>query len=126
MLFDVPSMKKLTHVPYGETYLPLRRALDRIDPQAFTKIHEELTARFGEREIDTAGWIPGTNWKDTVWWPIYLAAGEDQELSGKFFGQIVWQVVMDHPECWGSVKYELDGIPIRSRTYFRIECPKLA
>jgi len=117
MLFDVPSMKKLTHVPYGETYLPLRRALDRIDPQAFTKIHEELTARFGEREIDTAGWIPGTNWKDTVWWPIYLAAGEDQELSGKFFG---------HPECWGSGKYELDGIPIRSRTYFRIECPKLA
>jgi|ERR1035438_4436401 hypothetical protein len=123
MLFDVPSMKKLTRVPYEETYRPLRQALDRIDPQAFDKIHEELTARFDEREIDTAGWIPGANWKDTIWWPIYLAAGEDQEVSAKFFGQIVWQVVMDHPDCWPSGKYELDGIPIRSRTYFRIECP---
>ncbi len=123
MLFDVPSMKRLTRVPYEETYKPLRQALDRIDPQAFDRIHEQLTARFDDREIDTAGWIPGANWEGTTWWPLYLAAGEDQEASAKFFGQIVWQVVMDHPDCWSSGKYELDGIPIRSRTYFRIECP---
>lgn len=123
MLFDVPSMKKLTHVPFEAEYSQLRKELDRIDPSAFAKIHKELSARFNDREIDTAGWIPGAIWQGTPWFPIYLAAGENQELAAKFFGQIVWQVVMDHTACWGSGKYELDGIPIRSRTYFRIECP---
>jgi hypothetical protein len=123
MLFDIPSMKKLTQVPYETEYRRLRNELDQVSPGAFAIIHQELISRFDGREIDTAGWIPGKHWQDTPWYPIYLAAGEDEEVPGKFFGQIVWQVVMDHHDCWSSGRYELDGIPIKSRTYFRIDCP---
>ena len=123
MLYDVPSMKRLTFIPYEETYTPLRRNLDRVDPQAYTRIHAELTSRFDGREIDTAGWIPGSDWSNTVWEPIYLAAEGDQIRAAKFFGQLVWKAVVDHPDCWSSGKYELHGVPIQSRTYFRIDCP---
>ena len=93
MLLEVPSMKRLTRVPFNADYTQLRSALDRVDPDAFANIHRELTARFNGREIDTAGWIPGALWQGTPWFPIYIAAGQDQDLAAKFFGQIVWQVV---------------------------------
>lgn len=120
MLYDVPSMRRIRQVPFGETYWPLRKALDQTDPQAFDKIHEELTNRFVGSEIETSSWIPGAIWQDTPWYPIYLAAGEDQQLAAKFFGLIVWNVVIDLPDAWGSGKYEKDGMPIKGRTYFRI------
>jgi hypothetical protein len=123
MLFDVPSMRRITRVPYEETYRPLRRALDQVDPTAYGKIHDELTSRFNGREIDTSSWIPGNDWTGTVYAPIYIACGEDVVASAKFFGQIVWQVVMDIDSCWASGHYELNGVPIKGRTYFSIDCP---
>jgi hypothetical protein len=124
MLFDVPSMKKLTRIPYEETYWPLRDALDRVNPTAFDDIHKELTSRFKGREIDTSSWIPGKDWTGTVYDPIYAATGLDEVAAAKFFGQIVWQVVMDLDSCWASGRYELDGVQIKGRTYFSIDCPK--
>jgi hypothetical protein len=147
MLFHVPNMQKLTHVPHEDTYRPLRHKLDLIDPEAFGRIHAELTQAFNEREIGTSTWIAGESWQDIFvdgpsagfkmtsfrlpepvwrdinWLPIYLAAEMDAEKAAMFFGQLVWQVVMDHPDCWSSGRYELGGIPIPGRTYFRIDCP---
>ena len=124
MLFDVPSMKKITRVPYEETYHPLREALDQTDPQAYERIHRDLTSRFQGREIDTSSWIPGKDWTGTVYDPIYRSCGCDEVVAAKFFGQIVWQVVMDLDSCWASGHYELDGVPIKGRTYFTIDCPR--
>ncbi|WP_353068617.1 hypothetical protein RBB75_15595 [Tunturibacter empetritectus] len=124
MLFDVPSMKKLTRVPYEETYRPLRQALDKVNPNAFPIIHNELTSRFHGRQIDTSSWIPGKDWTGTIYDPIYVACGLDEAAAAKFFGQIVWQVVMDLDSCWASGHYELDGVQIKGRTYFSIDCPK--
>jgi hypothetical protein len=123
MLFDVPSMKKLTKIPYEETYRPLRKALDLVSPTAFSDIHRELTDRFQGREIDTSSWIPGKDWTGTVYEPLYIVAGFDQGVAAKFFGQIVWKVVMDLDSCWASGHYELDGVEIKGRTYFSIDCP---
>ena len=123
MLFDVPSGKRITSVPYQSEYRAWRAALDRVDPTAYSRIHAELRTRFTGSEIETSSWIPGAIWQGTPWFPIYVATGMDQDQSGKFFGLIVWQVVMDHPDCWSSGRYELDGVPIRGRTYFRITCP---
>lgn len=71
-------------------------------------------------EIHTAGWMPGTNWTDTVFQPIYDGCGENYQVSAMFFGLIVFKVFMDRDDYWGFGKYEKDGIPIHSITYFRL------
>ena len=124
MLYSVPEMKSIDCVPHVEEYRAWRAALDRINPQAFQHIHDELDGRFSQKEVDTSSWIPGSDWTDTVWEPIYHACGDDPVSAGLFFGLLVWQVVIDRREdCWSFGRYEKAGIPIRGMTYFRIDCP---
>jgi hypothetical protein len=123
MLYDIPSLKRITSVPFQSEYRAWRTALDGVDPQAYSRIHTELTSKFSGSEIKTSSWIPGSTWQGTPWFPIYLATGQDENQAAMFFGLLVWQVVMDLPDCWGSGKYELNGISIKGRTYFTIDCP---
>jgi hypothetical protein len=123
MLFSVPDVKRIDKVPHPVDYAAWRTSLDRVDPQAFDRIHDELDNRFSEREIDTSSWIPGSDWRDTPFQPIYDACGEDENSAAKFFGLLVWQVVMDRADCWSFGRYELDSVPIKGMTYFRIDCP---
>ena len=124
MLYSVPDLAEITSVPHSSSYDRWRTELDRIDPAAFTRIHDWLDARFNEREVDTSSWIPGTDWMGTVFEPIYWACGEDPDVAALFFGLVVWQVVMDREDCWSFGRYEKEGIPIRGMTYFRIDCPR--
>jgi hypothetical protein len=94
MLYDIPSMKRLTFIPFEAAYWALCQNFDRIDPEAHGRIQAVLASRFDAREIDTAGWIPGADWSGTVWEPIYLAANQDQTTAAKFFGQLVWEAVV--------------------------------
>lgn len=123
MLYSVPDLNKLDNVPHASDYRCWRAELDRTDPGAYTRIHEWLDFRFTTREVDTSGWIPGADWTGTVFEPIYWACGENPEVAGLFFGLLVGQVVMDRDDCWSFGRYEKEGIPIRSMTYFRIDCP---
>lgn len=120
MLFDL-DRKPITKIPHEGEYRTWRNALDRVDPNAYQRIHDALTDRFSGSKIETSSWVPGSHWQDTPWFPIYLAVGQDENQSGLFFGLLVWQVVMDHPESWAFGKYELNGSPIRGLTYFRIQ-----
>ena len=75
-------------------------------------------------EVHTAGWMPGNDWGDTVWEPIFInACQRDIGSSGYCFGLFVWEAMQTHPDAWSFGKYEKDGIPIRSLTYFRIQNP---
>ncbi len=123
MLMDIESSGLIETVPYQSAYKAWRDSLDRTSPAAFDEIHAELTRRFSGTDIDTSSWIPGSDWSGTVFEPIYIACGLDQTAAAKFFGLIVWQVVIDMPNCWASGHYELHGVPIKGRTYFRVKCP---
>ena len=123
MLYSIPDMKRIEHVPHRPEYRSWRAALDRVDLGAYRRIHNELDSRFDEHEIDTSSWIPGSDWTGTVWEPIYRACGEDHVAAGLFFGLLVWQVVMDRGDCWSFGRYEKEGILIRGMTYFHIDCP---
>lgn len=125
MLYGVPEMKKIEDVPHQEKYDQWRAQLDHNNPGAFQSIHAELDSRFDNREVDTSSWIPGADWSDTPFHPIFVACG-DEEDAGKFFGLIVWQVVMDREDCWSFGRYEKDGVPVRGMTYFRVDCPTTA
>ena len=65
--------------------------------------------------------MPGHDWTGTVFEPIYFkAARSSYEQSAKCFGLMVWEVFMERPERWASGKFEKDGEPIGSRTYFQL------
>jgi hypothetical protein len=52
--------------------------------------------------------------------PIYeKAARQNPDLAGRLFGLMVWVVFMERPERWITGRFEKDGEPIGSRTYFR-------
>jgi hypothetical protein len=56
-----------------------------------------------------------------VFQPIYEKAWhEDENAAAKFFGLILWHVVMEHEEDWSFGCYQQAGIPIEGLTYFRI------
>jgi hypothetical protein len=66
--------------------------------------------------------MPGSNWGGTVFQPIYeKAARRDFNASARCFGLMVWEVFMERPERWSSGRFEKNGEPIGSRTYFRIQ-----
>lgn len=123
MLYSVPDLTAITEVPHLSAYQRWREQLDRIDPDAFRRIHEWLDSRFDEHEVDTSSWIPGADWRGTVFQPIYDTCGEDPDAAALFFGLLVWQAVMDREDCWSFGRYEKEGIPIRGMTYFRIDPP---
>jgi hypothetical protein len=123
VLYSVPDLTQILHVPHPTDYERWRVALDRVDPGAYARIHNWLDSRFEAREVDTSSWIPGADWTGTVFEPVYYACAEEPEVAALFFGLLVWQVVMDREDWWSFGRYEKEGIPIRGMTYFRIDCP---
>lgn len=121
MLFAINAgggTRRITRVPHGEDY---RRWRARLGERDFRLIWDALDARVEGDEILTSSWIPGADWTGTVFQPIYdRACGGDQESAAKFFGLILWDVVMSRPDQWAFGKYEKDGVPIAGTTYFRI------
>ena len=123
MLYSVPDMKQIDHVPHPVEYRQWCEALDRVDTLAYRRICDELNTRFNGREVDTSSWIPGADWTGTVFQPIYDACRWNEVAAAQFFGLLVWQVVIGRDDCWSFGRYEKEGIPIRGMTYFRVDCP---
>lgn len=120
VLIDVASGRTINRVPFDREFDALRWRLAAPEFEAMIARINELIDEAGG-EIATAGWLPGSDWAGTPFWPIYeKAARGDFDRSAMFFGQLVWYAVMMRPERWGSGRYQLDGKDIRSRTYFRL------
>lgn len=122
MLYSVESGHYIKKLPHKKEF---NRYRARITDLEYNNIVDRLNDMIDGDEIHTAGWMPGSNWKGTVFEPIYYACGENVELSGMFFGLIVFKVMMDRDDCWGFGRYKKDGIDIKSMTYFRLaKCPE--
>lgn len=117
MLFDMMTGKPITKVPYEIEY---RRYMAAMSPTEIAAIKRQLNSMIDGTEIQTAGWMPGSDWTGTVFEPIYFkAASQSYSASAKCFGLMVWEVFMERPERWTSGRFEKDGEPIGSRTYFQ-------
>jgi hypothetical protein len=121
MLFSVPDLKQITTIPHEDSYWA---CVNPLSDEQYDAIYDNLDSRFSEREVDTSSWIPGSDWTESVFEPLYFACNENQELAGMVFGIIVWVVVMSRPDdSWSFGRYEKDGVPIKGMTYFRIDTP---
>ena len=100
MLINIDTGKVITRIPHKKSFEAWRK-------QISTEVH-------------TAGWIPGHDWTETVFYPIYLACKKDTTSAALFFGIIVFIVFMDRPEQWSLGRYQVNDKDIASMTYFRI------
>jgi hypothetical protein len=119
MLVDVMSGKRITRVPFDRDY---RIFISRLDAGELAAVKAQLNSMIDGTEVQTAGWMPGSDWTGTPFQPVYeKAARYDPDAAARCFGLIVWEVFMERPETWGSGRFEKDGRDLGSRTYFRID-----
>ena len=117
MLYSIDNESYINRIPHKADYDRWRAKISDDDYQA---IHDELHSRISGSEIEPSSWIPGKNWNGTVFQSIYDACEGDENASAKFFGLILWHVVMEHEETWGFGRYQF----IEGLTYFRIKPPR--
>ena len=121
MLYSIDSNSRITKIPHKADYDSWRVG---ISDQEYDAIYSELSSRISGAEIETSSWIPGSDWFGTVYQPIYDKACHcNEESAAKFFGLILWHVVMEHEEAWSFGRYRLGDMPIEGLTYFRIKNP---
>lgn len=118
MLYSIDKQQYIGAIPHQHEYDIWK---DRLTPEQFQRVWEELNDRIDGDEIHTSSWIPGNNWAGTVYEPLANACEGDLDASGKFFGLILWEVMLRRPEVWSFGRYEKDGIPIQGMTYFRLK-----
>jgi hypothetical protein len=121
MLINIATGEEITKIPHKTDFRRWRR---KLSDDAYELIRKELNRHIDEEgrgEIVTSSWVPGSDWTGTVYQPIYEACGEDPEAAALFFGLILWVVMMERPEAYGFGRYELNQIPIRGLTYFRVD-----
>ncbi|WP_427113842.1 hypothetical protein [Megasphaera sueciensis] len=121
MLYSVDSGKYVTRMPHNREFNAWRKKLNSID---YDNIKKALIKQITENDINTSSWMPGSDWTGTVYEAIYHACGDNVEEAGKFFGLILFDILMDYEGIvWGFGRYEKDGIPIRGMTYFILDNP---
>ena len=49
-----------------------------------------------------------------------MACRGNPDAAGKCFGLILWEVMIRREDDWSFGRFERDGVPIESMTYFRI------
>lgn len=121
MLFSIDSGKYITKVPHKKDF---DRWMTNLSEDDLLKIEDALNEKIDGNDINTAGWIPGHDWTGTVYQPIYEACNKNLVQAGMFFGLILFNLLMNRPDkVWSFGRFEKDGKPISSMTYFILNNP---
>ena len=122
MLYDVGQGRYVENIPLRDEYDAWRA---RLPDAQFDAIRTELHRRIDGSRIHTSSFIPGNDWTDTVYEPIYTdACRGDMHASGLCFGLFLWVVMMEHPEVWGFTSNPtIRSVEILGTTYFRLDNP---
>lgn len=121
MLYSIDSGRYVTRLPHKTEF---DRWMKRLSAADYQRIVDAINERIDASDINTAGWMPGHDWTGTVYEPLYDACGKNETQSGMFFGLIVFNTLMRRTDgVWGFGKFEKDGVPISSMTYFIIDNP---
>lgn len=123
MLYSIEREKYVKELPHRNDFKVWRSRLSDAD---YERVVEAIGAAIGDDEVSTAGWIPGRDWTGTPYEPLYYACGRDTEQAGRFFGLIVFKLLMEREDrAWSFGRYEKNGVPITSMTYFVVPMDKL-
>lgn len=71
------------------------------------------------QDVFISSHIPGNDWTDTPYQPLYLACNHSYDQSAMFFGLIVWKVMMERQDDWYFKPAAKDEEDVIGMTYFR-------
>jgi len=116
--------KQIIDIPHRrqEQFNIWRRALDDSDYEPVVDAINEYVDAVPPDKPFVSSFIPGSDWTDTVYQPLYIACGRSVEQAGWFFGLIVWQVVINRPKEWVFKPADSDD-DVLGTTYWRRERP---
>ncbi len=116
MLYNLNG-EEMTYMPHQEEY-DLRRA--NLSDEDYYRVVDAINDYIDNSNgVFASSFIPGADWTDTPYQPLYLACNQSKEQSAMFFGQIVWQVVMDRDDEWLFKPPDMDADGIQGTTYWR-------
>lgn len=116
MLYSIDTGKYVKLLPHKKDFDTWRSHISDVD---YFKVEKAINEKIDSSDINTAGWLPGNDWTHTVFEPLYYACGKNKIQSGMFFGLIVFDILMNRADkVWGFGKFEKNGVPIASITYF--------
>lgn len=119
MLIDCQHGHEIKQVPFRSKFELWK---SQLDPNQIAAIKSEIHELLDHGPIHTTSWIPGKDWWGTPYFPIWdRATRQNDEEAAKCFGLFVCNCVLERPERWGYGHYEKDGVPIKGRTYFRLD-----
>jgi len=119
MLFTIEG-KEIEGIPHRRQrdFNAWRRNLSDSDYQAAVdEIKKYVDAVLPDKPF-VSSFIPGSDWRGTVYDPLFIACGRSKEQAGWFFGLIVWQVIIDHEDEWMFKPADEDD-DILGTTYWR-------
>lgn len=114
MLYNL-NRKIIHKIPHGTDY---NRWRDRLSNDNYHAIMNKLEEILNSDNVLVSSYIPGNDWTGTVFDPIYNeACNRNIRHSALFFGLLMWEAVMKHPDNWSFIK----SGNVQGLTYFRIE-----
>ncbi len=119
MLFPIRG-KQIIDIPHRRRadFKAWRDNLADSDYKAVLEAINEYVNAVEQDKPFISSFIPGSDWTDTVYQPLYIACGQSVEQAGWFFGLIVWQVMIDHEENWVFKPADEDD-DVLGTTYWR-------
>lgn len=101
----------------GRTY---RLLCSRLSSAELSNIRSALDERIEGSRIETASWIPGSDWRGTPYQAIYeRGARMNPDLAALMFGLIVWEAFERHEDDWYTERFSMGGEEDRFRVYFK-------
>lgn len=95
-------------------------AVSRLSAAELYEIRAALDAKIAGSRIETASWIPGSDWRPTAYQPIYeKAAQANPDLAAQMFGLFVWEAFERHHDDWYTERFSMGGEEDRFRVYFK-------
>jgi hypothetical protein len=125
MLYSTDTMRyvKAGYVPHAHDY-GIWRA--RLEPASLQAIKDELNRKVDGGEIHVSSWMPGNDWKDTVYMPLYEATFYNEEMAALFFGLVLWETLGEREDVWAFVKWEPSfkaADKARGMVYWKLDPP---
>jgi hypothetical protein len=117
-ILSIETKKPITRQPHADVW---RLITDRLPPETINNILAAIDAKIGdEEEVKVAAWMPGKNWEETPFQPIYeIAALHDHDLSARMFGLLAWEAFRRRSDEWFTTTTIFPGRDVENRVYFR-------
>ena len=121
---DLKEIKGWARPDVYETWLAI------LGPGEYDKVVRAMNNRVDRMDVVRAQYVVSKG--PDEWYeeynPVYYAMNENHELSGKFIGLILWDVMLGRPENWGFHKVDKTIVTedsliedIEVMEYFRID-----